>query len=337
MTATVSVLLPFRHAADTATAALESVLAQEGELALEVVAIEDRADPGTRAAVARVAAGDRRVRIVRAGAGETGIAAALRAGLSEARGQLIARMDADDLCRAGRLAAQVEALARDPRLGAVGTRVAGFPAGALGTGMQLYIEWQNRLVTAEDHAREIFIESPLCHPSVMIRRRALEEVGPWRDLDGPEDYDLWLRLDAAGWGLVKVPAVLLDWRHAPGRATFADPRYRREAFRELKAPHLARRVAALGRPLAVWGAGRTGKRLARALGACGVRARRFVDVAPARIGGVARGAPIVAPDRLELGQETIVVAVSARGARDEIRAHLIGAGFVEGDDFLCAA
>ena len=88
---------------------------------------------------------------------------------------------------------------------------------------------------------------------------------------------------------------------------------------------------------AVWGAGPTGKRLARALERHGRRAERFVDIDPRKIGRIARGAPIVSPDGLERGAHTIVVAVGARGARDLIRAHLREVGFVEGDDYLCAS
>jgi hypothetical protein len=200
------------------------------------------------------------------------------------------------------------------------------------------VSWQNALITPDDHRRQIFVESPLCHPSVMLRAEALARVGGFRDGPFPEDYDLWLRLDAAGFGLAKLPRVLLRWRHRPGRATLRDPRYARERFVELKAPHLARRLASKTRPIDVWGAGPTGKRLARALERCGVRAERFVDIDPRKIGGRARGAPVVAPDRLhEPGRHWVVVALGARGARDLARAALDLAGHREGEDYLCAS
>jgi hypothetical protein len=215
--------------------------------------------------------------------------------------------------------------------------VKAFPKEAVGEGMRLYVEWQNSLVEPRDHERDVFVESPLCHPSVLIRREALEQVGGWRDVAWAEDYDLWLRLHRAGWKMAKVPEVLLRWRHRPGRATFADPRYEPERFREGKAPYLAEQLRRLGRPVAIWGAGPTGRRLARALEPEGVRTERFVDIDPRKLGRTARGAPIIAPSELRRGRETIVAAVGARGARELIRRHLEGKGFVEGEDFVCAA
>jgi hypothetical protein len=302
-------------------------------VSLELVAVDDGSRDDGAARVRALGARDARVVCVE-GEGR-GIARALARGLEAARGDVVARMDADDVALPGRLARQVEALAGDARLGAVGTRVE--TLGACGEGMRRYVAWQNALVDPEDHARELFVESPLCHPSVALRREALESVGGWRDTAWPEDYDLWLRLDAAGWRLAKVPEVLLRWRQRAGSVTVTDARCSQERFREAKAFYLAPRLARAGRPVAVWGAGPTGKRLARALEVHGVHARLFVDIDPRKIGHTARGVPIVAPEALTAGEDTLVVAVGVRGARELVRAHLVERGFVEGADFVCAA
>jgi glycosyltransferase involved in cell wall biosynthesis len=328
----ISVLMPFRDAGDTIEEAASSILAQRGA-SLELVAIDDGSrDDGAR----RVAAlGERDPRVVLVDGGGGGLCAALARGLAVARGDLIARMDADDVALPERLAKQAELLATDPRLGAVGTRVE--PIGACGDGMKRYIAWQNALVSPGEHVRDLFVESPLCHPSVLLRRQALEETGAWRDVAWAEDYDLWLRLDACGWRLAKVPEVLLLWRQRPGSATQRDPRYAPARFVEARAFYLAPKLLRAARPIAVWGAGPTGRRLARALEQRGVRAARFVDIDPRKIGGVARAAPIAAPDTLRPGEHTVVVAVGARGARALVRAHLAHHGFLEGTDFVCAA
>lgn len=330
----VSVLLPYRDVAETVEAAVESMLRQT-HAELEVVAVDDGSTDSGPQRLARVASRDGRVRCLRTDG--VGIVGALGRGLAAARGGLIARMDGDDVSLPERIARQVAALEADPRLGAVGVRVQGFPSEALGEGMQRYIAWQNGLVSTEDHAREIFVEAPLCHPSVLLRREALDQVGGWRDVPWPEDYDLWLRLDAAGWRLAKVPEVLLRWRHRAGRATFQDGRYAPERFREAKAGPLARRVRSTGLPLAIWGAGPTGKRLARALERHGVFASHFVDIDPRKIGRKARGAPVSTPRTLTAGAQFVVVAVGARGARELIRRHLLPRGFLEGTDFVFAA
>jgi hypothetical protein len=96
-------------------------------------------------------------------------------------------------------------------------------------------------------------------------------------------------------------------------------------------------VARAGRPLAVWGAGKTGKRIGRALRDNGVPPRLYVDIDPRKIGRLARGAPVVTPAELPLGHYTVVVAVGARGAREIVRGRLDAAGFVEGEDYVCAS
>jgi glycosyltransferase involved in cell wall biosynthesis len=328
----ISVLMPFRDAAETIHEAASSVLAQEG-VDLELVAIDDRSKDDGPARIRAMRAADGRVVLLQ-GEGR-GIAAALGAGLRAAQGRFIARMDADDVALPGRLASQLRAIATSPRLGALGTQVATF--GSCGEGMLRYVAWQNALITPEDHARELFVESPLCHPSVVLRREALEDVGGWREGPWAEDYDLWLRLDASGWKLAKLPHVLLLWRQGPGRATFRDPRYALARFTEARALYLAPKLVRAARPVVVWGAGPTGRRLARALERHGVRAARFVDIDPRKIGRVARGVTIVPPEALRAGQQTVVVAVGARGARELVRAKLVEQGFVEGDDFVCAA
>jgi hypothetical protein len=179
----------------------------------------------------------------------------------------------------------------------------------VGEGLSRYVAWQNALVTPADHLRDRFVEATLCHPSTMLRASALAAVGGWREGDFAEDWDLWLRLHAAGRELAKIERTVLRWRHRAGRATFADPRYAEDAHRTLRARHLLPVLSALSeRRLTMWGAGPIARRLARALEERGVRFAHFV-----------------------------VVGVAARGARDEIRAHLSARGRVELTDFVCAA
>lgn len=328
----ISVLLPFRDASSTVGEALASVLV-EAEVG-EVVAVDDGSLDASAEVVASIASRDPRVRLVRGPA--RGIVGALNCAIERACGELLARMDADDVSLPGRIREAASLLTRDASLGAAGTRV---EAEGAGEGMAAYIAWQNALVTPDDHARELFVEAPLCHPSAVLRREALAEVGAYRETAWPEDWDLWLRLDARGWRMAKSPEVLFRWRHVPGRLTFSHPRYALDRLIEARAEYLPARLSrvARGRALAVWGAGPTGRRLARALESKGLRASRFVDIDPRKIGRVARGAPIVGADALDHAREVVLVAVGARGARSLVRAHLEAQGAVEGEDFIAAS
>jgi GT2 family glycosyltransferase len=339
----ISVLLPFRDAATTLEEALSSVLADlsDGD---ELIAIDDGSSDGSRAIATSVAARDPRVVVIESGgtaANAAGVAGALNRGIATARGDLLGRMDADDVSLAGRFAAQRALLESDASLGAVGVQVEGFPAP--GEGMQRYFAWQNGLVTRSDHARSIFVEAPLCHPTALIRRAALEHVGGFREVAWPQDYDLWLRLDAAGFGLAKVPRVLFRWRVHPSSVTWTNPKNTRARFLEARAWFLAERLRVLGGAtrLAIWGAGQTGRRLARALEAHAIHALAFVDVDPKKIGRRARDTIIVDAtegiERAQRGEWLVVVAVGEAGARDIVRQRLLGAGVTEATAFICAA
>lgn len=330
----VSVIVPYRDAISTLSESLASVLA-DGYPSLEVLAVDDGSRDGGPRLVRELA--ERDARVVPLESEGTGIVAALSVGLARARGEYVARMDADDITEPGRFAKQVMLLGSDSRLAAVGTQVRAFPAEAVTAGLAHYLEWQNARVEPGDIARSMFVESPLCHPSVMMRRAALVRVGGYRDVPWAEDYDLWLRLDATGFRLGKVPEVLVRWRRHAAQATFTDPRYALERYRHARAHFLAPRLRARGLPLRIWGAGPTGKRFARALEHENLTAAGFVDIDPRKVGRLARGVRIDPPESLERGASVILVAVGTKGARDEIRQHLVSRGFVETKDFYCVA
>lgn len=327
----VSVLLPFRDVASTIEEALQSVLA-ERDVPLEVLAIDDGSTDGSVERVAAIA--DDRVRLLRAGGG--GLVAALELGRDAARAPMLMRMDGDDVSLPGRAMAQLAALETHD-LAVVGGLVEAFGEG-VGEGLARYVAWQNALRTPEDHARDAFVEATLCHPSVMLRASALDRVGGWRSGPFAEDWDLWLRMDAAGLGAAKIDRPVLRWRHRAGRATFADARYGMDAHRRLRALHLAPflRRAAADRPLVCWGAGPIARRTARELETHGVRFTRFLEIDPRRVGGTCRGAPIDAVPTLR-AEDFVVTLVGARGARDLIRTELLAAGRRDRIDFVCAA
>lgn len=329
-----SVLLPFRNAAPTLPEALSSLLAEEGDY--EVVAVDDGSSDEGASIVAEWSRIDGRVRLVRTP--PLGLVAALNRALAEATAPIILRMDADDVHHPPRLTATVAALEADPSIGLVGTRVEILSDEPVGAGLRRYVDWQNGLLDRDSHAREVFVESPVCHPTFGIRTTLLRELGGYRDGPFPEDYDLVLRVHARGLAIEKLGLVGLSWRHTSGRLTFRDPRYGTDAFRALKAEHLEPLVASVGRPLVLWGAGRDGRRFARTWLERGLPLARLVDIAPAKIGRTAQGRPIVGPDALTDPSAGFVVAcVGTAGARALIRADLERRGYVELADFRCLA
>lgn len=332
----VSVLLPVRDAQATLPACLASLAAQTLS-DHEVLALDDGSRDASGDLLDAAARHDPRLRVVHSE--PRGLVVALNAGLALARAELVARMDADDVALPSRLELQASTLARDPSLDVLGSRVAvlGDP-GRPNPGMRAYLAWQNQLLDHATISRDLLVESPLVHPSVMLRSAALRALGGYRETGGPEDYDLWLRGHAAGWRFAKRPEMLLLWRDRPDRLTRVDPRYAPARFRAMKLQALLRGPLAGERPVVLWGAGPIGKGWARALSAAGRRVAAFVEVDPGRIGRRLHGAPVVeASGATAFPGALHLAAVGQPGARERIRGAAHALGLLEGRDLLAVA
>jgi len=340
--------MPCRNAQDTLRDCLQSLTSQSYEN-FEIIALDDGSTDETTAILHEVSRSDSRVRVFERS--HRGIVPSLMEASRLARAPLLARMDADDLCEPTRFAEQIELLDGRPEVAIVGCRVRFFPRRGLRQGSLRYESWLNDLLSHAQMRRDLFVESPLAHPSIVIRREAFEHLGGYRDRGWPEDYDLWLRLFLGGLEAYKLPRVLVHWRESPARASRVESRYSLESFFAAKLHFLCSRVLAPRRPIIVWGAGRVGKRWLLALRARGYRVDEVVELDPRKLGKTIHGARVVEPSRLELSRGAmILVAVGAlsrrRGeagrspwfsAREEIREVLVGRGFKEWDDFLCVA
>jgi glycosyltransferase involved in cell wall biosynthesis len=117
-----------------------------------------------------------------------GLAVSLNYGFALSKGELIARMDADDVSLPGRLEAQVGFLDIRPDVAVVGTGAHFVDADGNGLGTGHLLE------DHEDIAANIYRTGPFIHPSVMMRRRFLESLGGYDvRLRRAQDADLWLR------------------------------------------------------------------------------------------------------------------------------------------------
>jgi hypothetical protein len=264
--------------------------------------------------------------------GREGLVVALERGRAAARGRLLARMDADDVALPERLELQVAALEAEG-LDACGGAIEYFPRAT--EGAERYARWLNGLVTPEAAARDVFVECPLPHPTLVVRREAVELAGGYRDLGWPEDYDLVLRLWARGARFRNVEQVVLRWRDHPGRLSRQEPRYSQEAFVRCKVHHLRETLLRRARGAVVFGAGPVGKSFGRELGA---ELLAFVEVDPRKLGKRIYGVPVVPieeagrfPDALWLG------AVAGEEVRSQIRELAAAQGRREGVDFAAVA
>ena len=334
----ISVVMPCYNAAGTVARAIESICGQSFE-DWELLVIDDGSSDGSAEIVESIAADDPRIRLIRHE--HEGVVGASNRGLLDSRGDLIARMDSDDVSLPLRLERQAARLHEEPDLGAVSCRVRFAGDASRAGGYAHHVEWANRALTPETIALWRFIDLPVPHSTLMFRRSLIATGGGYRHGAFPEDYELVLRWISAGVRVGKLDEVLFDWHDPPGRLSRTDRRYDMSAFHACKAPHLAQAIAASGaaeRELWILGAGRPARKCARPLEAAWKTAVGFIDIDPRKIGRALHGRPVVSPDELPAAESAVIVSyVGTRGAREVIRKDLESRGRIEGVDFWIAA
>ncbi len=272
----ISVLLTVWNGARTLVECIESILCQS-EPDFELVVVDDGSTDETPGLIAAFCARDERV-IPMDFSGNRGIVAALNRGLQACRGSWIARMDADDRMAPNRLELQKQYAARYPEVDLWGARVRFFrDVGHPSPGQLLFQNWINDLLTDQAMKAELFLESPIIHPTFFVRQRVYRELDGYRDEPWAEDYDFLFRAAQSGVVFGKVPHVLLEKRDSPTRLYRVDPRCKRQAMLRAKAHYFLRSPGRGERAIVVAGTGSSGRGVARALKAEGVPPVAFVD------------------------------------------------------------
>lgn len=193
----VSVALPVYNAGPWLRPAIDSLLAQTWS-DFEVIAIDDGSTDGSGTVLDEVAARDPRFRVVHRA--NRGVIAALNDALDLARGDYVARMDADDLSEPERFRRQVEFLDANPDTVAVGC------------GYALIGEMSGdvRVPRTPQGCRDrLLVATSVPHAASMIRRSALHSGGVRYNPDfaHAEDFKLFSDLAAVG-QLANLPDVL---------------------------------------------------------------------------------------------------------------------------------
>ena len=331
--ALVSVLLPFRNSAHTLDAAISSIVKQSFD-DRELVLIDNASTDESPSIVRRWAGNEPRIRVLHEP--RIGIAHALNTGLAHAEGGYIARMDADDISHPERLAKQVAFLDVHPGIGVLGTRTTFASIMPEHRGMRAFVDWQNAILSPNDHYVKRFVDAPLAHPTVMFRRELVEQFGGYDTGPLPEDHELWLRWMDAGVRVAKLPAELLTWNDHAHRLSRTHPNYSVDAFFSTKVKWLAKWLKRRlnGRPLIVAGTSVLCQVRAALLEATGIAVHAYTDVK----GRGVPGRTFIPHDQLPPAGEAFIVSfISQRGSGDRVAEYLASRGLVEGVDFMLAA
>ena len=212
-TPTVSVLLPVFNARRHLRLALESLLAQTFR-DFEIVAVDDGSTDDSRAILEGYARSDPRIRVL--SRANTGIVGALNDAVAAARGEFLARMDADDWCAPRRLEKQIAFLQADTGCLCVGSAVIFMDAES----DPLKLVPRETAHEAIEAALLAGDGGALIHPAVTMRAAAVKRAGAYRpETQYLEDIDLFLRLARLG-RLANLPDPFLCYRVHAGSINF---------------------------------------------------------------------------------------------------------------------
>lgn len=149
---------------------------------------------------------DSRIRLIQ-NEENIGLTRSLNKGLKLAKGQYIARMDADDISLLCRLETQGRFLDEHPRVGLVSSSYIKINVAGEEIGFQ-------KVSTENDEIKELFLKglNQFCHPSSMFRKECIKKVGTYREFfKYAQDYDLWRRI-AEEYSVANIGEPLLRWR-----------------------------------------------------------------------------------------------------------------------------
>jgi GT2 family glycosyltransferase len=208
----ISVCMAVYNAEPFVAEAVESILGQTlGDF--EFLILDDGSTDGSLAILRRYAGQDPRIRLV--SRANRGLVASLNELLDLARGEFIARMDADDVAMPERFQREVDFLRAHPDCVLVGSRVQlidpeGDPLGDWCT-LQEHEAIDATYLRGERVAA-------ISHPAIMMCHDAVLAIGKYRPMEAIEDVDLFLRLAEYG-RIANIPETLLKYRIHATNAT----------------------------------------------------------------------------------------------------------------------
>lgn len=255
----ISILMPVKNAGKYLKPCLESILAQSYK-DWELIAINDDSTDGSNTVLSEYAA--EYINIHTADSEGTGIVSALQKAYGMCSGNVIHRMDADDLMPTDKLERMIAAVAMDT---VVTGKVSYFcDDRKIGSGFEKYTAWLNGLMESGDFWRDTYRECPIPSSAWMMCRDDFEKIGGFDSVLMPEDYDLAFRIWKNGLKITRLSGVVHHWRDSATRISRNDPQYFPIAYVQLKVHYFI----ALGRnkkPLVLCGAGKKGKLVAKEL------------------------------------------------------------------------
>jgi glycosyltransferase involved in cell wall biosynthesis len=184
---------------------IDSILNQTYDTIEFIIVHDNPSDIKTRELLLKNESKDKRIKLI-INNRNIGLAESLNKGISFAKGDIIARMDADDISMPNRIETQISHL-DEHMLDVVSSNC-------------IYIDENNQIIggksdipTKPNSLRRILpYGSSIIHPSVMFKKQVFMDVGGYRNFDVAQDYDLWLRILTGNYKIGSINEPLLHYR-----------------------------------------------------------------------------------------------------------------------------
>ena len=184
----VSIIIPFKNPGKYFKPCLESIRNQSYPH-IEVLLIDDHSKKEDVEVARMVQIKDERFQLHRSNG--KGIINALQTGLDLARGEFISRMDADDLMTKDKIELMHSALLKSNQKSVCTAFVSYFASEKeIQDGFKKYENWLNKLTAEESNFTQIYKECTIPSPCWMARKLDIQNIGGFKGLTYPEDYDL---------------------------------------------------------------------------------------------------------------------------------------------------
>lgn len=258
----ISIVMPVKNAGKYLGDCLDSILSQDYTY-WELIAVENNSDDNSWEILESYS--KREPRIKAYSHKKNGIIPALKNAYAYTEGDLITRMDADDLMAIDKLSAMAQVLEQQGRGSIAVGLVAYFSDKDVGQGYTSYAEWLNRLSILGANFSDIYKECTIPSPAWMMYRSDFETCGAFDSKLYPEDYDLCFRMYAQNYKVSATKHVVHHWRDYSTRTSRIDPLYEDNRFLDLKLNYFLALDYNADLKLVLWGAGNKGKSIARLL------------------------------------------------------------------------
>ncbi len=258
----ISILIPVKNAEGYFRECLDSILAQTEEN-WELIIVNDGSTDRSRGIALEYATKDERITVLDNEG--TGIIEALRTAYKHCSGELITRMDADDIMPLNKLETLQTSLQKHGTGHVATGLVKYFAADGIKPGYQHYEGWLNDLTRTGSNYSDVYRECVIPSPCWMTYRSDLDNCEAFNPDRYPEDYNLAFRFMQQGLKVIPCNEVLHFWRDHSERTSRNHPHYQDNRFLELKLNWFLELSHDPAKTLVVWGAASKGKLIARKL------------------------------------------------------------------------